>query len=583
MTCLLAVARFDPRRCQTLAALSNLAKVLTLRKVLYIISLYLKCSEHESFVTQKVILIVCSVLVLPACRLYSQVHPYRIDEITIVRRHIFDTTDAGEKNFIGPLANSFHWLTKERVIRNELLFSEYDTYDPALLHETERNLRNLGFVGNISTRVDTTSDSTVRIEVHTQDKWTLGVSPSYQQGGGVESFGFTTKDDNFLGNGQSVSVGYDHHTDRSNPHGIETIFSERHLMGTRWATRLQYKNSESLRLTSASFDRPYYSDEARWVANFYTDYSDIRIPYYQNGTRVQENIIGRQLQTAFYSSSFGDELKWRPAIGIVRIHSSGPYLRSFDNLDLLNVSMNVMRRTYHERVFVDNHGRIEDVPEGILGNILVGRNFHLSHPDGPDYYLQANWLYSIAAGDFYYVSSTSSLNTYLGGTGHRETTLDGTLLQYMKPQSDQTLVARLSGTFGIDWSPERQMYLGTSNGLRGYNNFAFAGQHRLVYTLEYRYFSPASIWIFRPGATAFIDGGTIWDQDDNIRNQRFHHSVGLGLQIENTKQQGSGSIRIDLAYNADERRFAGIIISSGVFFSAFQDIGFISPVATGDF
>ena len=533
--------------------------------------------------TRRVILKACLVLALPACQSYTQVHPYRIDEIDIIRRDIFDTTVASEKTFIGPLANSFHWLTKERVIRNELLFTEYDMYDPALVEETERNLRNLGFIGNISTLVDTTSDSTVRVEVHTQDKWTLGVSPSYQQGGGVESFGFTMKDDNFLGNGQSISMGYDHHTDRSNPHGIETIFSERHLFGSRWATRFQYKNSELLRLTSASFDHPYYSDEASWAANFYTDYSDVRVPYYENGTRVSENIIGRQLQTAFYSSSFGDDLKWRPAVGIVRIHSSGPHLRSFDNLDLLNISMNVMRRKYHERAYVDNHGRIEDIPEGFLGNILFGRNFHLSHPDGPDYYLQSNWLHAISSGDRYYFGYASSLTTFLGGTGNRETTLDGFLLQYLKPRYDQTLVARLSGTFGFDWSPERQMYLGTTSGLRGYNNFAFAGQRRLVYTLEYRYFAPVSVWIFRPGATAFYDGGAVWDQDDNIHDQRFHHSVGFGLQIENTKQQGSGSIRIDLAYNADEKKFAGIIISSGVYFSAFQDIGFISPIATGNF
>jgi hypothetical protein len=77
--------------------------------------------------------------------------------------------------------------------------------------------------------------------------------------------------------------------------------------------------------------------------------------------------------------------------------------------------------------------------------------------------------------------------------------------------------------------------------------------------------------------------GTVWNNSQDFSTLRLHSSVGIGLRIENIKQQGPGVIRIDVAYNFDKKRINGIVISSKVLFSAFNDFGFISPITTGLF
>jgi hypothetical protein len=69
----------------------------------------------------------------------------------------------------------------------------------------------------------------------------------------------------------------------------------------------------------------------------------------------------------------------------------------------------------------------------------------------------------------------------------------------------------------------------------------------------------------------------MWMEEERFEQQRFHSSAGFGLRIENTKQSGSGIIRIDFAFNFDEKRFAQIIFSSDHLFRAFQNIENTSP------
>lgn len=513
---------------------------------------------------------------LPAGNVVPQ-SAYRIEKITIQRNPIFDAESPSEGKFIGTLVNSLHWLTRESVIRNELLFEEGDQLDIEAVHETERNLRGLGIIGDIATRIDTLDDSTVAITIETRDKMTLGANPSYQRGGGVQSFSFTAKDDNFWGNAQSVSVGYNYRSDRSSPHGVEVIFSDRRLFGSRWGTKLQYKDSEELSMQSLQLDRGFYADAARWAGGFSFDRTEVRIPFYEGGIKIRENLISQQLHKAYYALSFGDEIKLRPAVVGFHSRAHGGNQRTWDNLDIVNIGLNIMRRRYYERVFLNNHGRIEDVPIGFLANFVAGRNLRLSGTDGPAYYFQANWVHSVNIDAAYYLGYSISYNTFAGATGFRESTFGWSFLQYFKWKYDQVFVARVSGTHGIDWSPDRQLYLGNATGLRGYNNFELGGQRRIQCNIEHRFFSRAKIWIFRIGGAAFWDGGTVWSGDQNLWREKFHNALGAGLRIENTKQQGSGVIRIDLAYNFDRRAIGEVIISSSVPLSAFQELGFILP------
>ena len=124
----------------------------------------------------------------------------RVHSITIDRREIFDTVGTATAWF-ERATNSLHSTTNESVVRRELLFSEGELVSSEIFDETERNLRRLGFVGDVVVERKVISDSTVDVRVITHDKWTTSANASVKSEGGVTDIGFSVSEDNFLGNG----------------------------------------------------------------------------------------------------------------------------------------------------------------------------------------------------------------------------------------------------------------------------------------------------------------------------------------------------------------------------------------------
>ena len=158
---------------------------------------------------------------------------HTVGKIIIEQHQVFDEADttafreikdfyrpAGElAQTAGKIANSLHVLTREDVIRRELLFKEGDPYDQRVVDESARHLRNLGFIGNVTITPDTLPDQTVDLLVKTHDRWTLNPSMSVAAGGGVSGFGVGVREDNFLGSGQKAEIGYSRLSDGRTPTG----------------------------------------------------------------------------------------------------------------------------------------------------------------------------------------------------------------------------------------------------------------------------------------------------------------------------------------------------------------------------
>ena len=193
----------------------------------------------------------------------------RIGTIAITRKEIFDTSDSTERHLLGKVANSIHFLTKERLIRNELLFREGDLYDSALVQESERNLRRLGIIGDVIIRPVSVDSGRVNVDVETHDKWTLNLNATYKEDGDIRNFTLAMSESNFLGNAQQLTLDYNYRSDRTNPHGMELRFDERRLMNSRWGVTLQLKEGEDLRIRTLLLQHPFYAEDTRWAASIY--------------------------------------------------------------------------------------------------------------------------------------------------------------------------------------------------------------------------------------------------------------------------------------------------------------------------
>jgi hypothetical protein len=502
--------------------------------------------------------------------------PARIERIDIVRTEIFDSSHAEDRHLFGEVVNALHVLTREDAIRRELLFTEGDIFDEGAVEESARILRSLGYLGDAQIEVRRSGDTSVVLRVVTHDRWSMDFLPAFKQEGGVTTQRFTLKEDNLLGMGKSLSASYSFRSDRPAPHGREVSFLDRNLFGTRVRAGARYRDIWDQTSGSFLLERPYYSDRSPWAAGVAAEIGRRRMVTYEGGNPLYTEAGGFESQRGWVSFSLGSGSILRPVVGYLRARSESADPRVFDNLDLATVSVSWLDRTFRSRTFLNSSGRTEDMPLGFSAGATLGKNF-LSHDlPAPVYLAQAALRHSFLLPDESYLGWGLSAQQYWGGGWHGESTVSVVAVHHRKFSRLQTMVAQVELAAGFGWGGGRQMVLGSSTGLRGYPEGAFAGDRRIRYGIEERFFSDLTVFIFDVGAVAFLDGGTAWSGDTPLSRLHFSHAAGVGLRIENTKVQGAGLVRIDAAFNLDEGRAGHVTITSALPFSAFLDLDAVS-------
>ena len=491
-----------------------------------------------------------------------------------MRKAIFDPGDSTEQHSLGRVINGLHFLTNERIIGNELLFQKGDPYDSNLVEESLRNLRRMGIIGDVSIKAVAVDSNTVDIAVETHDKWTLNLNSAFKSDGGIRNFWLSMSDDNFLGNAQHVSLGYNYSSDRANPHGFEGRFVESRLFGTRWGTTLQYQDSEDIRVKTFRIEHPFSTEGTRWAAGLYADDGILRRRKFEIAVLSRESFLPQQHYDGWFALSFGDRTKWRigTALSEVSTQVDSSVQLASDNFNLFMISVGLMQRRWYKDEFINNMGRVEDVSLGYAANIIVGQAvFPERSKVGSFIELMARY----AAGDEkrLYSSAELAASSYFVGSLPVDGKVAVNLLQFVKLVPRNTVVSRLSAVYGFDSSPGTQMTLGSPTGLRGYSAFELSGQRQILVNIEYRMFPDLRAWFFSLGFSAFFDCAAMCTDHENLLTQRFHSALGFGLRIQNEKQQGSGIIRIDIAFNFDRHQFGTLTLTTDQLFSAFTTIG----------
>lgn len=537
---------------KTIIGLRCTNKIISTQVILYLISIPSFCNQPQN----------------------SNDNIYRIGSITILRNEIFSENDSININWITETTNWVHSLTNEKTISTRLLFQEGDVYNQSIIDETGRMLRAMGILGEISIIPDTISNNIINITIITNDKWTLGINTTFKRDGGITTYNIKLKEENFLGNAQSISFDHNYSSDRSKPYGIEAIFREPHLLSTWWNMILQYKSNEYLDVKTFLLERPLFSDTITWSLGMYCDSGRNRLRIFKEGAKTQEFDLKQENQSIWYT--LRPNIFNKASVGFnyirKRTETDSKYLKPVDNLDLANLSFNVVNRTYYTTTYIENFGRTEDISLGYRYSINFGKNFKMNNSSKADYYYQVSWQQALHTPFNWYLSYGIDISSYLINGRHTDAVLNCNLTQYLKISERNLLVLRSITMLGYNWSDGSQVILGSQTGLRGYPAYAFSGNRKLLFNIEHRFFSDLKFLIFRLGSVLFFDSGLVWNENDTFANQRFHSSAGFGLRIENIKQSGSGILRIDFAYNFDQNRFVQVIFSSNHLFSVIQQI-----------
>lgn len=516
-------------------------------------------------------------LLPPSAEAQNTSRPYRIDTIIVHRRNVF----GARSGWLGSVANSLHVLTREEVIRQELLLEPGDQPDQDLLDESERNLRALGIIGDVAVIPDTLPGRRVHVHVYAHDRWTLGLKPSYKQEGGVRDMRLMLNDDNFIGSGQSFTLGYNYRSDRDNPSGEEIDWVNRRLFGSRLGMNLQYRNSEDDVLGSIDLERPFFSDETPWAGGVSASKERERLRIYQGDVLTLTEHRRSEVETLWGALSSGTNTKYRFGAAYVRSRADRGSLPSsaLDQLDLLTMGVALSERKFYKGRFIENFGRVEDVPLGYLVSLIGGPNIRFSPAAKSDAFVRLDGNYALGGNQEWYLNLGFSASTFFDGGEARDALLQPEITGFWRAGTLTTLVWHFLYSRGLNWATGRQFLLGSPTGLRGYDAAAFSGTQQALVNFQYRLFSRLSLWIFRIGGALFLDSGTAWGGSLPVWSQRLHSSAGIGLRIENAAQQGPGLVSIDLPFNFDEHRFTEIAISSTQLFQAFADLAFIPPTS----
>lgn len=507
-----------------------------------------------------------------------------VRSVTIKRMDVFDSSTT-DWFFGARLLNSLHTRTRSHVVEDELLFAEGDEFFDEDLEETARNLRRR----NVFSRVDVTSRDVARdsvdVFITTQDKWSTLGEILYGSGGGALNYGAALREENFLGEGINT--------------GVSALYRTENDLGWQGQGYVWYRRF--LR-TDFNLFASVLSNRVRTVQNFTLDHPfqtlDTRTAYgitvvnsfgddflYASGSAPKLLPYHLRRVTAHFARATIDRDRyfWSVLASAEDVHRlSDTYRQAFDNSGRVLFSLGSLRQEFVKSERIDGY-ETRDVAVGAWGQAVFGYLLPLRSGGERLAYVGARAEQSaLMLDDRLYLYGAAEASSGFAGSEGRYTYVESSGIGHYRVSKDVLVTARFLQQTAWNWTAFRQLVLDNDMGLRGYVLNGMAGDNRFLANAEVRFFPTVDLWILRFGAAAFYDGGMVWNQSQNFLQQRFRNAIGVGLRIFNTKLTGSAAIlRIDFAYNVDERRWAGIIITSDQLFSAFGSHNFTLPFLGG--
>lgn len=484
-----------------------------------------------------------------------------VGEIKLRNLNVFDLGNKEENNWLYRMANRLHMVTKDRVIRGQLLFETGAEYDARLIEESERILRQNRYLYDASIETTLRENGVVDIVVTTKDVWTLGPDLSLSRKGGENKSRFGIEEENLFGRGQTIRFNHEENVDRRS-NSFE--FVDRHL-GQSWVSAfLQIADNSDGETLQLALIRPFYALDARWSTGGRFLKDDGRDALYVLGAESAEYQRKRELFTAFAGWSKGLRNGWarRWTSGVVyddnrfsqvpvpalpnAIPADRKLVYPFLGFEFLQDNFEIASNR-------DQIGKQEDF---LLGARLAGSIGWATKSFGAD---RDALVYSATASRGFGSLNSKALLLSASASGRLESGHSANVLAtigaryYVTQSSKRLFFIALQGTAGLALDLDNPVQLGGDSGLRGYPLRYQNGDSKMLLTVEQRYFTD---WypfaLVRIGGAIFADAGRVWGRN-HLGGEALGWltDVGIGLRFAPTRSSSNKMVHLDISFPLD--------------------------------
>jgi len=487
--------------------------------------------------------------------------PLRIGRIFIDRREIFATGTAKDHQFPYSWANKLHIVTKERFIRQEILFKEGDLFSAEILEESERMLRQRLVFRAVSILPEQPQDGSVDVLIQTDDVWSTSLQLAYEVAGGKNFYRVGILEHNFLGLGKEAGAFIRQDIDRF-VKGVS--YSDPHLLGSRAELFGGYGEDEEGKEWEFGLQKPYYSSLTRHSEGVNYLQSEDEDRLFENGQEVaffhRESVAFR----IFTSYALHPSLlrQRRVKLAYEKRDEQFSDFRIFNNSpppESRILSFILLGYEYKNNRFIKENGintfdRVEDVNLGGEWDVEAGPSLESlgATRDGIVGRVQVRKIWSPWR-RLYLMAHTQGDGRY-----EEDQITDATLrfngrITAVNWRPGNTVFLRSEVRLGKNLDEEGQFLLGGENGLRAYSVRQFAGPKKILFNLENRQ-AVLYDWfhLVNVGWAVFADTGAVWEEGGPLRGKDFKSDLGFGIRFSPSRSTDPSIVRADLAYALDE-------------------------------
>ena len=513
----------------------------------------------------------------------EELKPYEgkiIRNIFITRRNVFDDKINQKTRFYYRWGNSLHFITRENVIRRELLFSEGDSLKVAQVVESQRNLRLKAFIGDVEFKVIPAGNDSIDFDITTTDLWTTKAEAYLDLAGGNYTAAIGATESNLFGTGKMIQLSAENGSDQN---GLFLLYYDPRLIGSHLALNMSYSDYTYSKNFLYSLTRPQYSLEVPFGFKSLFSITRARPRLFYHG---EEYFIYRQNKTIVslagaYTLGKSKRLSFIPGYDYEKQDFSedkpdlplNAYIPQDELMSYPSLGIRIATLKYGVEKYLDSAGNPEDMTYGAALKYRFGQSLDAFGADFIGYFQYAIAQFLCKPRDWLYIGGLDEV-TWWGHNGRSERIRHISRASiYIKPAETHTLA--IGGLTDFAWRQRNayQVYLGGGNGLRGYSFYEFAGSKLAVGNIEYRFYTPLEILTVKIGAAAFFDIGNVWRQSDDIHLKELKSDIGLGLRFGLIKSSTSRVVNLDLARALSDSGFYITFSSLASFNLGFANIG----------